>query len=90
MQSKERFNCRHLQKQCSGSVSFLFDQASQGWKSVVVDFLRNLGVFCAARGDDGPIWIGTKWSYIYKSTDHGSSFNRIGESGLVKSNYLMA
>lgn len=69
---------------------FLFAQASQGWKSVVVDFLRNLGVFCAARGDDGPIWIGTKWSYIYKSTDHGSSFNRIGESGLVKSNYLMA
>lgn len=66
---------------------FLFDHNTQTWQSVVVDFLPSLGAFCAARSDDGHLWIGSKWSYIYKSTDHGKSFARIDESALVKLNY---
>jgi len=31
---------------------FLFDQASQIWQSVAVDFLPNLGAFCAAQIDE--------------------------------------
>lgn len=66
---------------------FRFDNTSQTWTDVTVDNLPNLGAFCNAISPNGTIWVGTKWSYIYKSTDNGLSFKRIDETPIVKASY---
>ena len=66
---------------------FRFDNIQQKWLNVNVDYPPNLGAFSNAVSPNGTIWIGTKWSYIYKSTDNGGSFTRIDESPIVKSLY---
>lgn len=66
---------------------FHFDKTIGEWRSCSVDLLPNLGAFCSARASNGTIWVGTKWSYVYKSTDEGRTFLRIDESPKVKEKY---
>ena len=53
---------------------FRFDLAAQIWQVVEVDHPPVLGAFCSAISENGTIWIGAKWSYVYRSMDDGHSF----------------
>jgi len=66
---------------------FRFDLAAQIWQVVEVDHPPVLGAFCSAISENGTIWIGAKWSYVYRSMDDGQSFERIDESGILKKMY---
>lgn len=67
---------------------FKFDTKTGEWIASTVDVSPSLGAYCMAHSPNGTIWVGGKWSYIYKSTDGGESFQKIDESSLVKATYL--
>ncbi|MFN8361722.1 MAG: hypothetical protein U0264_17570 [Candidatus Kapaibacterium sp.] len=66
---------------------FRFDTHTQQWQAAVIDAPPSLGAYSIARAPNGTIWVGAKWSYVYKSTDNGHTFTRIDESAIVKSAY---
>lgn len=66
---------------------FKYNFSNNSWLPVHVDFPPVLGAFCMAKSPNGNIWVGAKWSYIYKSTDQGNSFKKIDETAIVKNNY---
>ncbi len=66
---------------------FRFDQSSQTWRNAAVDINPALGAFCMAASTNGTIWVGAKWSWVYKSTDNGNTFQRINENISIKTNY---
>lgn len=66
---------------------FRYDNSSNTWTTSSVDFLPNLGAYCSAKAPNGDLWVGTKWSYIYKSIDNGATFSRIDETPIVAASY---
>ena len=54
---------------------FRYDNATSSWLTVSVSALPNLGAFCAAIAPTGHIWIGTKWGFVYRSTNNGQTPN---------------
>lgn len=62
---------------------FIFNAGTQTWEIVQTDINPNLGASCMARSLDGTLWLGAKWSYVYKSVDDGHTFSHIDESALV-------
>ena len=66
---------------------FKYSNTTNTWDSSVVDFLPNLGAFCSAKAPNGDLYVGAKWSYIYKSTDDGATFHRIDETPIVQAAY---
>lgn len=63
--------------------AFRFDHTTQTWETCTVDVLPNLGAIAAARSPNGTLWLATKWSAVYKSTDGGRSFTRIDETPII-------
>lgn len=66
---------------------FRFDVATQQWDTAVCNFYANLGCDAFARSKEGIIYAGAKWSYIYKSTDDGRTFEKIDDTQSVQSQY---
>lgn len=66
---------------------FKYNFSNNSWLPVNVDYPPVLGAFCMAKSPNGNIWVGAKWSYIYKSIDQGNTFKRIDETAIVKNNY---
>ncbi len=66
---------------------FRLDQTSKQWEASLSDKIPNLGGFCLATSNDGIIYAGVRWAYIYKSVDGGRSFQAIDENKTIKSNY---
>lgn len=66
---------------------FRFDSKTQQWVASTVDVSPTLGAYCIAKSPNGTLWVGGKWSYVYKSTDEGVTFQHIDESALVKDAY---
>lgn len=71
----------------SDPILYRYDLSQQGWEICSVDFPPTLGAFCSTRSPNGTIWVGAKWSYVYRSTDNGLTFSRIDESSIVKKSY---
>jgi len=66
---------------------FRLDQTSKQWEASQSDKIPNLGGFCLATSNDGVIYAGVRWAYIYKSVDGGRSFQAIDENKTIKANY---
>ncbi len=66
---------------------FLWNEKNQNWEIPVTDIQPTLGAHCLATAENGIIYLGARWAYIYKSEDDGKSFKAIRESELVKSKY---
>lgn len=66
---------------------YKYDSVRSKWYPCKVDHMPSLGAFSSSISRNGTLWIGAKWSYIYKSTDNGENFIRIDESANIKSAY---
>ena len=66
---------------------FRLDANTNTWDTAVAPVAPSLGGHCIATATNGAIYIGTRWAYIYKSTDDGKSFTVIDETKSVKSNH---
>lgn len=66
---------------------FRFDNATQKWDTAHCDKTPTLGGQCIATASNGTIYVGTRWAYIYKSTDDGKTFTAIDEFKSVADNY---
>ena len=66
---------------------FRFDEAIQLWDTAIANLNPNLGCDAIARSSNGTIYAATKWSYIYKSTDDGKTFQRIDDTQSVQAEY---
>ena len=66
---------------------FKFDNISNTWSAVPADFLPVLGAVSMARSPNGTLWVGAKWTWVFKSTDNGVTFKRIDETPIVKNAY---
>ncbi|HMG13837.1 MAG TPA: hypothetical protein VK590_00250, partial [Saprospiraceae bacterium] len=47
---------------------FRYDNINQKWVTATTNLSPSLGAYSIARSANGTIWVGAKWSYIYKST----------------------
>ena len=66
---------------------FTFNNNTQSWDTAISDQTPTLGGQCIATSQNGNIYVGTRWAYIYKSTDHGRTFKAIDEAKLLDSAY---
>lgn len=66
---------------------FRLDKATNQWEPAHANGFPALGAFCAARAKNGTIWVGARWSYLYKSTDGGRNFVQIREDSSIAANY---
>lgn len=66
---------------------FKFNNNTNVWDIVDIDYPANLGVFCMAISPNGTLWMGAKWSYVYKSLDNGLSYKKIDETEILRSKY---
>jgi hypothetical protein len=66
---------------------FRFDLATQTWDTAVSPINPSLGGHCMATSANGTIYVGTRWAYIYKSTDDGRTFQIIDDTHAVESEY---
>jgi hypothetical protein len=66
---------------------FRFDKIKNQWIVCNVDKSPALGAFCMAHSKNGSIWVGAKWSWVYKSVDDGRSFKYINENISLKNNH---
>ena len=66
---------------------FRYDNINQKWVTATTNLSPSLGAYSIARSANGTIWVGAKWSYIYKSTDNGNSYTQIIESNSAIQNY---
>lgn len=70
------------------SFMFRYDSQTLTWVASTVDAPPALGAFCFAKSPvNGDIYMGAKWSYVYKSTDGGSTFTHIDETALIGAAY---
>ncbi len=66
---------------------FRYDSNKKQWIPLTVENSPSLGAYCMAHSPNGTLWVGGKWSYIYKSIDGGKSFQQIDESSIIKAAY---
>lgn len=66
---------------------FRFDKTSQTWEISKSDKQPSLGAQCISTDSKGNIYVGTRWAYIYKSTDDGRTFTAIDEAALLSKDY---
>ncbi len=66
---------------------FRLDANDLQWFQVNTDIPPNLGGQCGVRTKKGTIWIGARWSCVYKSTDDGLHFKRICEDSSIAAAY---
>lgn len=66
---------------------FRFDHQKMAWDTATSPGSPTLGGHCMATSPNGTIYVGTRWAYIYKSTDGGRTFEVIDESSLIKMDY---
>lgn len=66
---------------------FRFDNVSKKWVTATTNLSPTLGAYSIARSPNGTIWVGAKWSYIYKSTDNGNTYTQIDESISTQQNF---
>lgn len=66
---------------------FRFDNQTQTWIAATSDKIPTLGSYAMKLSKNGTIWVGAKWSYVYKSTDNGKTFVSIDETPIIKSKY---
>lgn len=66
---------------------YRFNNTTQQWVTSVTNVSPTLGAYCMDRAPNGTIWVGAKWTLIYKSTDNGNTFTGIDESTSVNAAY---
>ncbi len=66
---------------------FKFNHQSNLWDTAKSPIVPTLGGHCIATASNGTIYVGTRWAYIYKSTDDGLSYEVLDESKSISSNY---
>ena len=66
---------------------FHFNSATQKWDTSRSDLQPTLGAQSIATDSKGNIYVGTRWAYIYKSTDHGKTFKAIDEAKILAEKY---
>lgn len=64
---------------------FRLDKNTNAWDTAKAPLAPTLGGHCIATSKMGTIYVGTRWAYIYKSTDDGKNFTVIDETKSVKS-----
>lgn len=63
---------------------FRFNTQKLSWDTATSQTIPSLGGHCIATASNGTIYVGTRWAYIYKSTDDGKTFTAIDDTKLVK------
>lgn len=66
---------------------FRFDATTQSWDIAQSDKQPSLGAQCISTDSKGNIYVGTRWAYIYKSTDNGKTFTAIDEAAILSKDY---
>jgi hypothetical protein len=66
---------------------FRFDLTTQQWDTAISSINPSLGGHCIATSTDGIIYVGTRWAYIYKSTDDGRTFEVIDDTHAVEADF---
>ena len=66
---------------------YRLDNNTQQWEPSNSDGIPTLGGHCAVRSKDGTIWVGVRWTNIYKSTDGGHNFTQIREDSSIAAAY---
>ncbi len=66
---------------------FRYDNINKKWVTATTNLSPSLGAYSIARSANGTIWVGAKWSYVYKSSDNGNSYTQIIESNSVVQDY---
>lgn len=66
---------------------FVFNNLTSRWDTAKSAGVPSLGGHCVATAKNGTIYVGTRWAYIYKSTDDGHNYEVIDDSKSVKSQH---
>ena len=66
---------------------FRFNNSTQQWVTAVTNTSPSLGAYTMERAPNGTIWVGAKWTLVYKSTDNGNTYTGIDESTSVTAAY---
>ncbi len=66
---------------------FVFNNQTSSWDTAKSPIVPSLGGHCVATSKNGTIYVGTRWAYIYKSTDDGKTFEVIDDTRLVQANH---
>lgn len=64
---------------------FKYNKLTDQWDTATSTVTPSLGGHCIATSENGTIYVGTRWAYIYKSTDDGNTYEVLYDSKSVKS-----
>lgn len=64
---------------------FKYNKLTNQWDTATSSISPSLGGHCIATSENGTIYVGTRWAYIYKSTDDGKTYEVLYDSKSVKS-----
>lgn len=64
---------------------FKYNKLTNQWDTATSTISPSLGGHCIATSENGTIYVGTRWAYIYKSTDDGKTYEVLYDSKSVKS-----
>ena len=66
---------------------YRFNNSTQQWVTATTNANPSLGAYCMNRAPNGTIWVGGKWTYLYKSVDNGNSYTVIDQSAKMPTVY---